>query len=245
MSLKPSKTTVFILAAGRGLRMMPLTANTPKPLLKIGEFSLIEHHINRLVNKGFNDFVINVDYLGDNIKREIGDGSRWGIRITYSDEQAYGALETAGGIQHALPLIKSDYFLAVNADIWTDFDFNKLLVGVSQAPQVSDFSAAIVLVENPKHNPDGDFCIDNNKQNLLDAVQHKNTINPTLASYTFSGIGLYSKAAFTTVAPGKSALAPLLRQWLDSNALFGMVFNGQWSDIGTPERLAEINYQLD
>ena len=245
MSLKPNKTTVFILAAGRGLRMMPLTANTPKPLLNVGELSLIEHHIKRLASMGFKEFVINIDYLGDNIKRAVGDGSRWGVHITYSDEQAYGALETAGGIQYALPLIKSDYFLAVNADIWTDFDFNKLLVEVSESPKISGFSATIVLVENPEHNPDGDFYINNNEQNKLATVQHKNTANPALTSYTFSGIGLYSKAAFATVAPGKSALAPLLRQWLDNNTLFGVVFDGQWSDIGTPKRLAELNHALN
>jgi len=245
MSINPNETTVFILAAGRGQRMMPLTANTPKPLLKIGELSLIEHLITRLANKGFKEFVINIAYLGDHIKRVVGDGNRWGINITFSDEQAQGALETAGGIQYALPLIKSNFFLCVNADIWTDFDFNKLLIGITQLPNTSNFCGAIVMVENPKHNPDGDFCLITKRENLFTTVQHKNMPDAALISYTFSGIGLYSKTAFATVTPGKNALAPLFRQWIDNNSLFGMVYDGQWSDIGTPERLSEINCALD
>ena len=245
MSIKPNETTVFILAAGRGLRMMPLTADTPKPLLKIGELSLIEHHITRLASKGFKQFVINVAYLGDQIQQAIGNGSRWGVHIAFSDEQSLGALETAGGIQHALHLIESDYFLCVNADIWTDFDFNELLFGLSQSLITSNFSGAIVMVENPKHNPDGDFCLYSNRENLFEAILHNSKTNPALTSYTFSGIGLYSKAAFTTLPPGKRALAPLLRQWIDNNSLFGTVYDGQWSDIGTPERLSEINHTLN
>ena len=263
MSLQPSKTTVFILAAGRGERMMPLTANTPKPLLKVGECSLIENHINRLADMGFKDFVINIAYLGDAIKQVIGDGNRWGVRITFSDEQAQGALETAGGIQYALPLIKSDYFLCVNADIWTDFNFNELLTKLSQtsANNESNIAAAIVMVDNPNHNPDGDFCLSNisgnnlnnntkndnshYKKTTFERIQHKNAKNPAFSNYTFSGIGIYAKDAFKSLPSGKKPLAPLLREWIDNNTLFGVVYTGQWFDIGTPERLAEINLALD
>lgn len=239
----PQETTVFILAAGRGERMMPLTANTPKPLLKIAQLSLIEHHINRLVNMGFKDFIINIAYLGNAIKDTLGDGSRWGVSIYYSDEQDMGALETAGGIQHALTHIRSDYFLCVNADIWTDFDFTTLLQHISSLPNTQKKIAAIVLTKNPKHNLQGDFCLSSNHAEL-EQVLHKNNSQAVIESYTFTGIGLYPKSAFAKLSPGKAPLAPLLRQWIDQQNLFGCIYTGQWSDIGTPERLASINEQV-
>lgn len=235
--LDAATTTVFILAAGRGQRMMPLTQETPKPLLKVGELSLIEHHIKRLAAMQFKYFVINVAYLGNKLMDVLGDGSRWGIKIQYSDEQVCGGLETAGGIQYALEHIKSNYFLCLNADIWTDYCFTDLLTNANLSEINSQESlATVVLVENPEHNQTGDFGIDKNNY-----VLRKIDLTQSQQSYTFSGIALYKKAAFQHLKPGKKALAPLLNQWSENKKLSGVIYTGQWQDIGTPERLAKIN----
>ena len=237
--MEPANTTVFILAAGRGKRMMPLTAKQPKPLLKVGKLSLIEHHIQHLATLGFKDFVINVAYLGNKIMQKLGDGSRWDVRINYSDEQKIGALETAGGIYNALNLISSEHFLCLNADIWTDFDFTELLSYFNNRSE-QNASAAIVLVNNPDHNLKGDFCLD--KSNQVACLRDTFDTNiPEYKSYTFSGIGLYKKQDFIHLTAGKHALGPLLRNWCDKKILLGFVFQGKWYDIGTPTRLEEIN----
>jgi len=155
MSIRAENTTAVLLAAGHGKRMLPLTEQTPKPLLKIGEHALIEHHLFRLADLGFKNIVINIAYLADQISLALGDGSRYGLHIHYSDESASGALETAGGLKNALPLIKSDPFITVNADIWTDFDFTQLLL---KSPE----SARLVMTENPPQHPDGDFVLQTN-----------------------------------------------------------------------------------
>lgn len=215
----------MILAAGLGTRMRPLTDKTPKPLLKVGGIPLIVWHIERLAHDGYTDIVINIAHLGYQIPEAIGDGSEWGVKITYSDEQEEGALESAGGIVKALPLLNDDTFVVVNGDVWTDYDFQdhrKLAEGIL---------AHLVLVPNPEHNPEGDFALDGNR--VIDNRQ-----------YTFSGIGYYSPKLFEGVPYGKSALAPLLRAAMKEGKVTGELYEGEWIDIGTPERLELLNAQL-
>ncbi len=213
--------TAMILAAGLGSRMRPLTNHTPKPLLKVGGKPLIVWHIERLKSAGFINIVINVAYLGQQIIDYLGDGSRYGVHISFSDEQNEGALETAGGIIKALPLL-SDTFLVVNGDVWTDFSFD------SSFTLTQNSLAHLVLIANPEHNLQGDFC--------LDGTQEK---------YTFSGIGYYSKKMFKDVNYGKQSLAPLLFKAIAKNMLTTEYFSGVWHDIGTPERLESVNQQMN
>lgn len=243
MPLTPENTNVLILAAGRGKRMMPLTKDTPKPLLRIADKSLIEHRLQDLAKKGFKHIIINIDYFGEKIIQQLGDGHQWGLNIHYSDERTSGALETAGGIRHALPLIKSDHFLCVNADIWTNFNVENLLTHHQNRLQTSDknnINASLMLVKNPSHNLDGDFGINPTNHHVLS----KNTHPQLTKTYTFSGIACYRKLAFIHLQKGKQPLAPLLNEWCDENSLSGLVFSGQWHDIGTPERLEEINKSI-
>lgn len=215
----------MILAAGLGTRMRPLTDTTPKPLLKVGGIPLIVWHIERLAHDDFKEVVINIAHLGHQIPEALGDGSEWGINITYSDEQEEGGLESAGGIVKALPLLGDEPFLVVNGDIWTDYDFQdhrKLADGIL---------AHLILVPNPEHNPEGDFALDGNR--VIDNQQ-----------YTFSGIGYYSPKLFEGIPYGKSALAPLLRAAMKEGKVTGELYEGEWLDIGTPERLELLNAQL-
>jgi len=210
----------MILAAGLGTRMRPLTDHTPKPLLKVGGKPLIVWHIERLKRSGICDIVINVAYLGDKIMHYLGDGSKYGVNIKFSDEQEEGALETAGGILKALPLL-SETFLVVNGDVWTDFSYQRNFSLENGA------LAHLILVDNPKHNPDGDFLLTNSSKR-----------------YTFSGIGYYSKKMFEGLAYGKQALAPLLFEAIDSKKLTTEHYDGSWHDIGTPERLERLERTL-
>ncbi len=216
----------MILAAGLGTRMRPLTDVTPKPLLKVGGIPLIVWHLEKLAHQGFTDIVINIAHLGYQIPEALGDGSEWGVNIVYSDEQEEGGLESAGGIVKALPLLEeSDPFLVVNADVFTDYDFQEkrhLAEGVL---------AHLVLVPNPEHNPEGDFALDGNL--VVDKKQ-----------YTFSGIGYYSPKLFEGVPYGKSALAPLLREAMREGKVTGELYEGEWQDIGTPQRLERLNAEL-
>lgn len=210
---------VMILAAGRGERMRPLTDFTPKPLLKAAGKSLIVHTIEKLVLAGFTDLVINHAYLGEQIETALGDGSQFGATIRYSPEGKNG-LETAGGIIHALPMMKDSPFLVVNGDIATDFPFATL------KNQPVDF-AHLVLVPNPKHHERGDFHIDSQQYLSMTGTQR----------FTFSGIGLYSPEFFKTAPKNSTKLAPLLRDAMHKNRITGELFKGFWMDIGTPERL--------
>ena len=215
----------MILAAGLGTRMKPLTDTTPKPLLKVGGMPLIVWHIERLAHDGIKDIVINVAHLGAKIIDELGDGSNWGVNISYSDEQEEGCLESAGGIIKAMPLLGDETFLVVNGDIFTDYEFQehrKLAEGVL---------AHLVLIPNPDHNPNGDFALDGNK--VLDNKQ-----------YTFSGIGYYSPELFNGIPYGKSSTIPLLRAAMKEGKVTGELFEGQWLDIGTPQRLELLNAEL-
>ncbi len=212
----------MILAAGRGERMRPLTDATPKPLLRIGGQTLIERHIYALSNAGVSELVVNHAHLGEQIEKALGDGSAYGVQIRYSAEPE-AALETGGGIFNALPLLGKDPFLVVNADIWTDFPFEHLLVEPAGL-------AHLVRVDNPAHHMDGDFSL---SEGLLS--QH----GPHML--TFSGIGVYRPELFKDCKPGAFPLAPLLRQAMDAVKVGGEHFTGNWFDIGTPERLDAVN----
>ena len=219
MTQTPENTTVVLLAAGHGKRMRPLTDHTPKPLLKVGDATLIEHHLIRLADLGFKNVVINTAYLGQKIQAHLGSGKQFGLQIAYSDESDTGALETAGGLKKALPLIKSDEFLSINADVWTDFNFTQMLAPLSK-------NGRIALVPNPSHNPDGDFLLEGSKQSL-----------------TYSGIALYRKQLFAEIPEGKQALGPILKKMVADDELETIALNAQWTDVGTPERLQELNQE--
>jgi len=225
--------TIFIFAAGRGKRMMPLTAKTPKPLLKIGKLSLIEHVIHRLSSQGFKNFIINIDYFGDKIIEKLSQGKFNNLNIRFSDERKTGALETAGAIRQAYDLIESDDFLAINADIWIDFDFKEFV----SFHDSHNKPASIVLVPNPEHNPEGDFSFDESKRIVSKIEQNSDSEN----TYTFAGIGIYNKLLFSEIAKSKQPLAPLLLKWIEQGDLYGLIHSGQWHDIGTPARLKRIN----
>jgi MurNAc alpha-1-phosphate uridylyltransferase len=216
----------MILAAGRGERMRPLTDHTPKPLLPVAGNTLIEHTITQLVAAGFTDIVINHAHLGQQIEDKLGDGQQLGASIRYSPEGDQ-ALETAGGIINALPLLGDDVFLVVNGDIATDFPFADLHT------QAVDL-AHLVLVTNPPHHPQGDFSLAANGQ-LQDSGSEK---------LTFSGIGSYRPELFRNTPAGASKLAPLLRQAMMEQRITGQNFTGFWMDIGTPERLQVLDTLL-
>ena len=215
----------MILAAGRGERMRPLTDTTPKPLLTVGGKALIEHHIEAVARAGIHDIVINHAWLGEQIEQHLGDGSRFNVRIQYSRELGK-ALETGGGIFKALPLLGEEPFLVINGDIFTDID-------IASLPSHIDGLAHLILVNNPEHNLGGDFALVNGK------VQ-----STGLTMLTFSGIGVYRPELFAGCQPGAFPLAPLLRQAMVQGQVSGSHFQGLWLDIGTPERLAQLNREL-
>lgn len=214
----------MILAAGRGERMRPLTDQKPKPLLKVGGKALIVWHIERLVKSGFKDIVINHAYLGEQIEEALGDGMQWDAQIEYSPEET--ALETAGGIANALPLLGNAPFLVINGDIFCEIDFSSLKHALNK-PNL----AHLVMVNNPVQHPHGDFAL---QANRLKAEGEK--------KLTFSGIGVYSPALFHPVIRGNAAkLAPLLKQAMAKGWVTGEHYQGTWHDIGTPERLQQMN----
>ena len=212
----------MILAAGRGERMRPLTDVTPKPLLRIGGQTLIERHVNALAAAGIRELVINHAHLGEQLVQALGDGAACGVDIQWSAEPA-GALETGGGIFNALPLLGDAPFVVVNADIWTDFPFSEL-------PDEPDGLAHLVLVDNPAHHPEGDFVLSSDRVSQGGG-----------ARLTFSGIGVYRPELFSGCSAGAFPLAPLLRQAMDDGRVSGARYHGVWFDIGTPERLQEVN----
>jgi MurNAc alpha-1-phosphate uridylyltransferase len=213
----------MILAAGRGERMRPLSDTTPKPLLKVRGKALIEWHLEHLAQAGFSEVIINLGHLGYKIQEALGNGDKYGIKITYSDEQQEGALESAGGIKKALPLLGDSAFLVLNGDVFCEYSFDANF-------QLKDSLAHLILVPNPPHNTKGDFGIDGNKLK-----------NASETSYTFSGIGYYSPLLFKEIALQKAALAPLLRKAIEKEQVSGEVFKKVWHDVGTPQRLQEIN----
>ncbi len=218
----------MILAAGRGERMRPLTDTTPKPLLEAGGKPLIVWHLEALAQAGIEEIVINHAWLGEQIEARLGDGSAYGVHIYYSPEKPE-ALETAGGIIQALPLLGDAPFLVINGDIWCDYPIANL-VAQSLSPE---FQAHLVMVDNPAQHADGDFALNGS----LLAAEGK----PRL---TFSGIGLYSPSLFTGLAQGKRPLAPLLRAAMMDANVSGEYYSGAWFDVGTPARLQQLDALL-
>lgn len=215
----------MILAAGRGERMRPLTDVTPKPLLPVAGKPLIVWHLERLSRAGFRDIVINHAHLGDQIEALLGNGDAWGLRIQYSAEPQ-GALETAGGIANALPLLGDAPFLVVNGDIFCDWDFGRA--------HINDQLTHLILVDNPPHHPGGDFTLADGKVGVGET-----------AKLTFSGIGIYRPELFAGIERGQPAkLAPLLRAAIDAGQITGEHHTGRWIDVGTPERLAALDTEL-
>jgi MurNAc alpha-1-phosphate uridylyltransferase len=227
----PAGIRAMILAAGRGERMRPLTDHCPKPLLKVGDRSLIEWHLSHLANAGFREIVINHAHLGILIEQALGDGSRWGLRIRYSAEAQ--ALETAGGIRQALPLLGDAPFVVVNGDIFSDFDMRRAR-DAAERLKSGPSKVWCVLVDNPAHHPEGDFYLVNGR--LSDSGS---------ARLTFSGIGAYRPVLFGAIESGQTArLAPIIRQAIAEGAAEGERHGGRWVDVGTPARLAELDAQL-
>ena len=216
---------VMILAAGRGVRMRPLTEHIPKPLLTIGGEPLIVHLIRRLAKASFNDIVINHAHLGEQIVDRLGKGQAFGVQIRYSPELPQ-ALETGGGIYNALPLLGDQPFVVVNGDIWTAFPFERL-------PAHPSGLAHLVLVDNPPHRVDGDFV-------LTDGWVSSDG-NPKL---TFSGIGVYAAELFRDCESGPFPLAPLLRAAAAQGLVTGEHYAGEWVDVGTEERHRALNTRL-
>ena len=216
----------MILAAGRGERLRPLTDSMPKPLLKANNKALIEYTIEALVKAGIVDIVINLAYLGEQIEAYLGNGARYQANIQYSHEGESG-LETAGGIKKALPLLGSEPFLVINADIVCDFPLQTLI-------HRKVALAHLVLVKNPTHNPNGDFAISTS--------HHLNSFDNIKS--TFSGIGLYRPELFANLRPGKFALAPLLKAAMTNQQITGELHDGFWMDIGTEERLNALEHAL-
>ena len=224
----------MLLAAGRGERMRPLTDHKPKPLLEVGGKSLIIWHIENLVCAGIIDMVVNHAHLGAQIEAALGDGSRFGARIQYSPEAC--ALETAGGIANALPLLGDEPFAVINSDIYCDYEFAHLTERAA-AMQARGDAAHLVLVDNPPHHPNGDFALSGNRIYALPSSPF-----PLPALLTFSGIGIYRPALFGHIPRGSIApLAPLLREQIALGKISGEHHRGLWVDVGTPQRLAELD----
>lgn len=226
----------MILAAGRGERMRPLTDHTPKPLLKVGGKPLIVWHLERLAKAGFKDIVINHAHLGGQIEVALGNGSQWGLSINYSPEK--NALETAGGIANALPLLGDEPFLVVNGDTFTDVNFAQLKLNPNNL-------AHLVLVDNPPQHPNGDFAIEihETKSNEVKVGTLKNHGSQML---TFSGVGVYHPDLFAGIVQGEPAkLAPLLRLAISEDKATAEHYQGVWHDIGTPERLISLEKSLN
>ncbi len=231
----------MILAAGRGERMRPITDKMPKPLLKVGGKPLIVWHLEGLAKAGFKEIVINHAHLGEQIEAALGNGAQWGVSIQYSPEKV--ALETAGGIANALHLLGDEPFLVVNGDTYTDFDFAVLTHLSAPSPlkgegwgegEVVQNLAHLVLVDNPPQHPQGDFAIE------ADMLKHTGA-----QMLTFSGVGVYHPDLFRDIVKGEPAkLAPLLRKAIENKRATAQYYQGVWHDIGTPERLKQLDESL-
>lgn len=215
----------MILAAGRGERMRPLTDSIPKPLAPVAGRPLISYHLESLGRAGIRDVVINLAWLGGQIRAALGTGEAHGVRITYSDEGAH-ALESGGGIFHALPLLGPEPFLVINADTWTDVPFGELALE-------PDADAHIVLVKSPPHLARGDFGLDGDR--VVERDQDR---------FTYAGYGVYRPEIFAGCTPGKFPLLPLMRRAIAAGRMRGHVHPGEWYEIGTVQLLAEMDARL-
>lgn len=215
----------MILAAGRGERMRPLTDSTPKPLLPVGGKPLLQYHVEALAAAGIRDIVINLAWLGGQIRESIGDGSRFGVRIAYSDE-GDTALETGGGIVEALPLL-GDSFVVVSGDIWTDYPLGR----AAQSLGANDV-AHFVVVPNPDFHARGDFAFEDGR--LVASGER----------YTYANIGVFRSEFFAGCKRGKFPLAPLMHEWIAKGRVSGELYEGRWRNVGTPAQLAQLDAEL-
>ncbi len=215
----------MLLAAGRGERMRPLTDSLPKPLVQVGGRPLIGWHLLALARAGIREVVINVSWLAGQLRAALGEGSSFGVSISWSEEGPV-PLETGGGIFRALPLLGPDPFLVVNADIWTDIDFGTLRLEPGA-------HAHLVLIPNPAHHPRGDFALDGDR-----------VINADSGRLTYTGVGVYSPEFFAGCTEGRFPLLPLLNRAIASGRVRGEVHRGEWCDVGTAERLASLCARL-
>ncbi|HEY4447210.1 MAG TPA: nucleotidyltransferase family protein [Steroidobacteraceae bacterium] len=215
----------MLLAAGRGERMRPLTDSVPKPLVPVGGRALIVWHLLALARAGIREVVINLSWLGAQLRDALGDGSKFGVSIAWSDEGPV-PLETGGGIFHALRLLGPDPFLVVNADIWTDIDFGRLALE-------PDAHAHLVLIPNPPHHPRGDFGLEGDR-----------VVNRETGRLTYTGVGVYSCEFFAGCTAGRFPLLPLLNRAIAAGRARGEVHRGEWCDVGTAERLASLSARV-
>ena len=219
----------MILCAGRGERMRPLTDSTPKPLLQVAGKPLVQYHIEKLAQAGVTDIVINHAWRGEQIEQTLGDGGQWGVSIQYSAEST--ALETAGGIIKALPLLGNKPFILVNGDVWSDYPFVQLLTFKPKA-------AHLVLVTNPPHHPQGDFA-------LLGSLGECGQVAAQGdKKFTYSGISVINPALFAGLKVGRLPLAPLLRDAMAVQQVTGELYQGDWIDVGTPQRLEALGQKI-
>jgi MurNAc alpha-1-phosphate uridylyltransferase len=221
----------MILAAGRGSRMRPLTDNQPKPLLPVGGKPLLGYHLEKLASAGVNEVVINHAWHGEQIEDFVGDGSQWGLQVSFSAEPE-GGLETAGGIIKALPLLGDDPFWVINGDIWTDWDYRNLPTRLEKG-----LLGHLIMVDNPIHHSNGDFAIENG---LLVNGENEND-----ARKTFSGVGLYRKELLAPYPEGKQPLKAFFDRAINKKQLAASHQDGFWTDVGTPERLHQLNQRLE
>jgi N-acetyl-alpha-D-muramate 1-phosphate uridylyltransferase len=215
----------MVLAAGRGERMRPLTDHTPKPLLVAGGKPLIAWHLEALARAGIREVIVNLSWLGAQIRAALGDGRQFGLQIQYSEEGS-PPLETGGGIFHALPLLGPAPFLVVNGDTFADIDLSSLRLSAAA-------DARLVMVTNPPQHPQGDFVLDGERLRVGEG-----------ATLTYSGIGVFSPALFAGCTEGQFPLLPLLKRAIAAGRLQGQHHTGRWLDIGSPERLAALRVQL-
>lgn len=230
MTAQAAPVKAMILAAGRGERMRPHTDSAPKPLLRVGGKPLIEHHLGNLRAAGVRDVVVNLGWLGDKIRDAIGDGARHGVHVRYSEE-GWPALESGGGIFHALPLLGEAPFVVVNGDVFTDFPLERLVRRARELP--AGVLAHLVMVPNPAHNPRGDFAL---VEGRLD--------NRESGRLTFSGLSVHRASFFAGCQPGHFPLLPLWRSAAERHAMTGEAYEGAWSDVGTPQRLEDLERSL-
>ncbi|MEJ2514099.1 MAG: nucleotidyltransferase family protein [Gammaproteobacteria bacterium] len=222
---RQSPASAMVLAAGRGERLRPLTDTLPKPLIPVGGEPLVAHHLRALAAAGIHDVVMNLSWLGDRIRDSLGDGTNWGVHIRYSPEP-WPPLETGGGIFRALPLLGPGPFLLVNGDVWTDLPLGGLVLERGML-------AHLVLVPNPPHNAGGDFALGDGR--VLAAGEGR---------LTYSGIAVIDPALFANSDAGRFPLAPLLRDAAAAGRVSGQLHEGEWTDVGTLERLQALRARL-
>lgn len=226
--MQTASMPVMIMAAGRGERMRPLTDSLPKPLLDVAGKPLLAYHLERLASEGFRQVVINLSYRGRQIEEWLGDGRAFNLRVRYSREPE-GALETGGGIRHALPLLGPGPFMVVNGDVFTDYPFASL---AARRLQEKDL-AHLVMVPNPPQHPTGDFVLGDERLSADGGSR-----------LTYSGIGLFRAQLLTGDRPARFPLAPLLVEAMNSGRVSGECYAGVWDDVGTPQRLEALTQRL-